>query len=59
MSIKGIAQVMKKSRVSVKVLLYRARLKLAEKLRARTAQGSVAGVASTRQRAGTAKVEGV
>ena len=61
MSIKGIAQVMNKSRVSVKVLLYRARLRLAEKLQSGTAQGNPPrrGVASARQTASIAKVEGV
>ncbi len=60
MSIKQIAKVMGKSRVGIRVLLYRARMELAEKLRAPAGEQDAAErVSSKRGRAYTKKVEGL
>ena len=58
MSIKQIAKVMGKSQVSVKVLLYRARVHLAERLRNMTAEGQAQDRVSSKETLVFMKAEG-
>ncbi|MBA7660494.1 hypothetical protein ES703_68496 [subsurface metagenome] len=58
MSIKEIAQVLRKSQVNVKVLLYRARLNLAERLRNVTVEDEMAEQMSSKETLSFMKVEG-
>jgi RNA polymerase sigma-70 factor (ECF subfamily) len=58
MSVKEIAQVLRKSQVSVKVLLYRARLNLAERLRKEAAEAEIANGTSAEQTLYVTEVEG-
>jgi RNA polymerase sigma-70 factor (ECF subfamily) len=58
MSIKEIAQVLRKSKVNVRVLLYRARLNLAERLRNVAAEDEAAEQMSSKEALSFIKVEG-
>jgi len=58
MSIKQIAKVMGKSQVSVKVLLYRARVHLAERLQKITAEGQRQDRVSSKETLAFMKAEG-
>jgi RNA polymerase sigma-70 factor (ECF subfamily) len=58
MSIKEIAQVMRKSQVNVKVLLYRGRINLAERLRNTASENEVADQMSSKETLSFMKVEG-
>lgn len=58
MSIKEIAQVLRKSQVNVRVLLYRARINLAKKLRNAAVEDEVTDKTSSRQTLSLMKVEG-
>ena len=58
MSIKEIAQVLRKSQVNVKVLLYRARVNLAKRLQKVTVENEAADQTPSRQTLSLMKVEG-
>ena len=58
MSIKEIAQVLRKSQVNVKVLLYRARINLAKRLQKVTVENEAADQTPSRQTLSLMKVEG-
>lgn len=58
MSIKEIAQVLRKSQVNVRVLLYRARINLAKKLQKVTAEDEAADKTSSKEVLSFMKVEG-
>ncbi len=58
MSIKEISQVLRKSQVNVRVLLYRARINLAKKLRNAAVEDEVTDKMSSRQTLSLMKVEG-
>lgn len=58
MSIKEIAKVLRKTQVGIKVVLYRARMNLARRLRDMTAEGEAMGRASQNEKLPIMKVEG-
>jgi len=58
MSIKEIAQVLRKSQVNVKVILYRARVNMAERLRNTAVEDEAADKMSSKERVSFMKVEG-